>query len=185
MSHAWEVRFSNSRQLPYFFNAETRVSMWELPDGMSEEQARKLPGGHLLGEASQANPAQVRASHLLVKHKDSRRPSSWREVCISSNMQAQITRTKDEAIAQLRSYQAQLGAQPSVTAFAELASQFSYVFATYTSDCSSARSGGDLGSFGRGQMQRPFEDAAFALPVGQMSDVVETDSGVHLILRTA
>ncbi|SHO75979.1 Similar to S.cerevisiae protein ESS1 (Peptidylprolyl-cis/trans-isomerase (PPIase)) [Malassezia sympodialis ATCC 42132] len=169
MSHTWEVRFSNSRQLPYFFNSETRVSMWELPDGMSEEQARQLPGGHLLGEASQAHPARVRASHLLVKHKDSRRPSSWRE--------AQITRTKDEAIAQLRSYQDQLGAQPSVEAFAELASQFS--------DCSSARSGGDLGSFGRGQMQRPFEDATFALPVGQMSGVVETDSGVHLILRTA
>lgn len=52
-------------------------------------------------------------------------------------------------------------------------------------DCSSARSGGDLGSFGRGQMQRPFEDAAFGLGVGQMSDIVETDSGVHLILRTA
>ncbi|WFD18022.1 peptidylprolyl isomerase [Malassezia caprae] len=185
MSHAWEVRFSNSRQLPYFFNAESRVSMWELPDGLSEEQARQLPGGHLLGEASQAQPAQVRASHLLVKHKDSRRPSSWREVCMPTNMQAQITRTKDEAIAQLRSYQAQLGAQPSVAAFSELASQFSYVPATNPSDCSSARSGGDLGSFGRGQMQRPFEEAAFALPVGQMSDVVETDSGVHLILRTA
>lgn len=80
MSHAWEVRFSNSRQLPYFYNAETRVSMWELPEGLSEEQARLLPGGHLLGEASHDAPAQVRASHLLVKHKDSRRPSSWREV---------------------------------------------------------------------------------------------------------
>lgn len=105
-------------------------------------------------------------------------------LCVSYS-QSHITRTKDEAIAQLRSYQAQLGAQPSVAAFAELASQFSYVHSTHSSDCSSARSGGDLGSFGRGQMQRPFEDAAFALPVGQMSDVVETDSGVHLILRTA
>lgn len=54
-----------------------------------------------------------------------------------------------------------------------------------TSDCSSARSGGDLGTFGRGQMQRPFEDAAFALPVGQLSSIVDTDSGVHLVLRTA
>lgn len=34
-------------------------------------------------------------------------------------------------------------------------------------------------------MQRPFEDAAFGLSVGEMSDIVETDSGVHLILRTA
>ena len=109
MSSGWEVRFSNSRKLPYFYNAGTHTSMWELPEGVSEEQARALPGGHLLGEASQGNqPAQVRASHLLVKHRDSRRPSSWRE--------ANITRSKDEAIAQLRAFQDQLGAHPSVQA---------------------------------------------------------------------
>jgi NIMA-interacting peptidyl-prolyl cis-trans isomerase 1 len=34
-------------------------------------------------------------------------------------------------------------------------------------------------------MQKPFEDNSFSLPVGGMSDIVETDSGVHLILRTA
>lgn len=33
-------------------------------------------------------------------------------------------------------------------------------------------------------MQKPFEEATFGLQVGQMSDVVDTDSGVHLILRT-
>lgn len=53
------------------------------------------------------------------------------------------------------------------------------------SDCSSAKRGGDLGSFGRGQMQKPFEDATFALKVGEMSDIIDTDSGVHIILRTA
>jgi NIMA-interacting peptidyl-prolyl cis-trans isomerase 1 len=52
-------------------------------------------------------------------------------------------------------------------------------------DCSSAAKGGDLGFFGKGQMQRPFEEATFALPVGAMSDVVKSDSGHHLILRTA
>ena len=51
------------------------------------------------------------------------------------------------------------------------------------SDCSSARKRGDLGYFGRGEMQKEFEDAAFALEVGEMSGVVETASGLHLIER--
>lgn len=52
------------------------------------------------------------------------------------------------------------------------------------SDCSSHEANGDLGWFGKGQMQRPFEEATYALSPGQISGVVETESGVHLILRT-
>jgi peptidyl-prolyl cis-trans isomerase NIMA-interacting 1 len=51
------------------------------------------------------------------------------------------------------------------------------------SDCSSARNGGDLGMFGRGQMQKSFEDASFALGVGELSGIVDSDSGIHIILR--
>lgn len=51
------------------------------------------------------------------------------------------------------------------------------------SDCSSARKMGDLGYFGKGDMQKEFEDAAFQLKPGEMSGVVETASGLHLIER--
>lgn len=57
--------------------------------------------------------------------------------------------------------------------------------ATNQSDCSSAKRGGDLGYFERGQMQKPFEEATFSLQVGELSKPIWTDSGVHLILRTA
>lgn len=57
--------------------------------------------------------------------------------------------------------------------FAELARQFS--------QDNVAQQGGDLGYFPRGMMVKPFEDAAFALKKGQISDVVETQFGLHLI----
>jgi|SRR6266550_8695228 len=88
---------------------------------------------------------------------------------------ATITRSKEEAIKILRGYQSQIDG--SHEKFAELAKVHS--------DCSSHDKGGDLGPFGRGQMQKPFEEAALGLKVGEISDVVSTDSGVHLILRTA
>jgi NIMA-interacting peptidyl-prolyl cis-trans isomerase 1 len=107
----------------------------------------------------------VRASHLLIKHTDSRNP-------ISRRTNTQVTLSKSDALKEMQNLYGKLNKEN----FAEEA--------TKRSDCSSYKNGGDLGVFTRGQMQKPFEDAAFGLKVGEMSGIVETDSGIHVILRT-
>lgn len=60
--------------------------------------------------------------------------------------------------------------------FAKLASE--------NSDCPSKERGGSLGEFQRGQMVKPFDDAAFAQEVGKIGDIIETQFGYHVILVT-
>ena len=96
---------------------------------------------------------QVRASHILIK-VDSKAGSS----------------VKDEKKAKLQKIQKRLKGGED---FAELAKEFS--------ECPSNTKGGDLGYFGRGKMVKPFEDAAFKLKKGEVSDIVETQFGYHLI----
>ena len=59
--------------------------------------------------------------------------------------------------------------------FAEIAKEASL--------CPSKKRGGDLGTFGRGKMVKEFEKAAFALQKGQLSPVIKTKFGYHIIKR--
>ena len=114
-------------------------------------------------------PEEVRATHLLLKHTGSRNP-------VSRRTNARISMSKEEALAELTKLRAEIMATSDPQrAFKTLAHE--------RSDCGSFSRDGDLGAFGRGQMQRPFEEATFALDIGQISDVVDTDSGLHIILR--
>jgi NIMA-interacting peptidyl-prolyl cis-trans isomerase 1 len=128
-------------------------------------------GQSVSDSASQSAPTKVRVLHILKKHKDSRRASSWR--------QAVCTATRDEAAAELTGLlellQSEEPGPDQQATFEELART--------ESDCSSAKRGGDLGYFGRKKMQPAFEAAAFGLQVGEMSEMIDTNSGVHVLLR--
>jgi len=59
--------------------------------------------------------------------------------------------------------------------------KFEELATKYSQDPGSAAKAGDLGSFGRGAMVKPFEDAVFNMKVGQISDLVESEFGYHII----
>jgi parvulin-like peptidyl-prolyl isomerase len=63
-------------------------------------------------------------------------------------------------------------------------SDFAYMAETF-SKCPSGKNGGDLGCFKRGQMVPKFENVAFKLEVGEVSEIVPTQFGFHIIKRTA
>jgi peptidyl-prolyl cis-trans isomerase C len=99
---------------------------------------------------------QVRASHILIKVKPDAKESE-----------------KAEALKKIKDIQ---GKEKKGEDFAELAKA--------NSECPSSSKGGDLGYFGRGQMVPPFEEAAFSMKPGEVSDIVETQFGHHLIKVT-
>ena len=101
----WEKRVSRSTGQAYYLNIHTKESQWDRP---TEEACSK-------------DNEKIRCSHLLVKHNQSRRPSSWREET--------ITRTKEEALALIHDYHDKI--RDGVSTLEELARELS--------DCSSAK----------------------------------------------
>ncbi len=99
-------------------------------------------------------PSQVRASHILLKSNTDDGSSAKVKEKLQK-IRARVEKGED---------------------FAALAREFS--------ECPSNKRGGDLGFFKRGQMVGPFENTAFALEPGEMSNIVKTRFGYHLIKVT-
>lgn len=101
---------------------------------------------------------QRRASHILIGFGVSATPE-----------EKQAARQKaEEVLAQVRK---------NPDNFEELARK-------YSQDPGSAEKGGDLGLFGRGMMVKPFEEAVFSMKPGEVSDLVESEFGFHIIKLT-
>ena len=108
--------------------------------------------------ASLADKEERRASHIVI--------NATKDASAADHEKAKAK--AEELLAQVRK-------DPG--SFAEVAKKFSQ-------DSGSAPSGGDLGFFGRKAMAQPFEDAVYALKKGEISDVVKTDYGYHIIMLT-
>mmetsp|Transcript_56143 Transcript_56143/g.130724 ORF Transcript_56143/g.130724 Transcript_56143/m.130724 type:complete len:118 (-) Transcript_56143:89-442(-) len=113
----------------------------------------------------------VACRHLLIKYSGSRNPVSRRTGQSTAGVSAET------AQAELQNYINKINAEGATEAvFAK--------YATERSDCGSYKDGGNLGDFGPGQMQEQFEKGTRNTPVGQMSGIVLSDSGYHIIFRT-
>lgn len=107
-------------------------------------------------------PERVSVRHVLVRYKGAK------------NAAETITRSREEAC--LRASEA----RDKMMAGAD----FDAIVTEYSDEAGAAERRGLVGTVTRSEVAPPFADAAFELSIQQMSDVVETDRGFHLILRT-
>ena len=107
-------------------------------------------------------PAKITVKHVLVKYAGAKRAPET------------VTRTREEAC--LRALEAREKL--------EQGADFAEVVASYSEEPGAATREGTLGGIQRSDVAAPFADAAFELGRGEVSHVVETDFGFHVIMRT-
>lgn len=106
-----------------------------------------------------STPAQVHAHHILF---------SFPSPEASAEEKAKVRETATSVLTRARAGE-----------------DFATLAKTYSQDTATAPNGGDLGFFPRGRMVKPFEEAAFNLSAGAISDLVETQFGFHIIKAEA
>jgi NIMA-interacting peptidyl-prolyl cis-trans isomerase 1 len=112
-------------------------------------------------------PVTVRARHILIKFVGVRNPEC------KGRIKGPVQRSKAEAVEKAESLLKRITQDGE--SFADLAKQ--------ESDCNSYEKGGMLGSFKKTEMHVPFSMAAFALAINEISGVIQSPSGLHIIQR--
>ena len=115
------------------------------------------------------------ACHLLIKHEKSRNPVSRRTNQSTSGVSVEA------AHAELNTFIEKINADAATDPDGLQGAFMKHAKAR--SDCGSFQNGGNLGEFGPGEMQSQFENGTRGIEVGQMSGIVDSDSGSHLIYR--
>ena len=132
------------------------------PPPSKKSSARAQSPGETFAEAPARAEDKIGARHILVQYAGSKRAS------------AGIQRTRDEARRRAE----------EVLARALAGEDFAALVREYSDEPGAAERGGDLGHFERRRMVKSFADAAFALELGGISKVIETEFGYHVIQRT-
>lgn len=171
------------------FNPETYVAQVKLEDGAAqkyyESNAKKFETPEMLKVdyvvlSPEALRNQVTVSESEVKdYYEKNKTSKYQEAEERRASHILLTLPEkasdsDKAGVKAKAEEVLAEVKKNPAAFADLAKK-------YSQDPGSAKQGGDLGFFGRGAMVKPFEDATFALKTGEISGLVQSDFGYHII----